>query len=59
MTALWQSFEDWLRRRFPDIRTIATPFSDPLFETAEYQTFLGRLGFAPLSEAAFGKQLSP
>lgn len=59
MTALWQSSEDWLRRRFPDTRTIVTPFSDPLFDAAEYQEFLGWLRFAPTATGAFGKQLAP
>jgi hypothetical protein len=57
MTALWYSFEAWLRQRFPDTRTIATPFSDPLFQTQEYQAFLRTLGFSPIEKAVFGKAL--
>lgn len=57
MAALWRSFEDWLRRRFPETRTIATPFSDPLFSTEEYQAFLRSLGFSPIGKAVFGKTL--
>lgn len=55
MAALWQGLEPWLAERFPEAQRIATIFRDPLFETSEYQTFLRRLGYALVAQAAFGK----
>ncbi len=58
MQNLWKGFEHWLRKKFPEATTLATPFHDPIAESIEeYQAFLKTLGYAPLAEAAFGKQL--
>lgn len=57
MNALWQHVEYALKDFFPDSTRIVTPFSDPLFTTEEYQTFLRTLGFEPVAKAAFGKML--
>lgn len=57
MTALWQGMERCLAERFPQAQRMATPFRDPLFETSDYQTFLRRLGYAPVAPAAFGKPI--
>jgi hypothetical protein len=54
---LWQSFEHWLIKQFPQANTIATPFNDPIAHSIEeYQTFLKSLGYAPFAEAAYGKK---
>ncbi len=58
MKQLWQGFEAWLIKQFPEAIQIVTPFDDPLFERAEYQTFLRALGYEPVAKAAFGKQLT-
>ena len=58
MQNLWKGFEHWLIKQFPQAKTIATPFNDPIAESMEeYQAFLKKLGYSPLAEAAFGKQL--
>jgi hypothetical protein len=58
MQNLWKGFEHWLVKQFPEATTIATPFHDPIAETiGEYQAFLKELGFSPLANAAFGKQI--
>lgn len=36
---------------------IVTPWSDPAFETKEYQAFLRLLGYEPVEKAAYGKLL--
>jgi hypothetical protein len=59
MQKLWQGFEHWLIRQFPHAQTLATPNNDPIAESIEeYQAFLKKLGYSPLAEAAFGKQIS-
>jgi hypothetical protein len=58
MPKLWTTFEQWLSRQFPEATQIVTPFNDPIAETIEeYQTFLRSLGYEPIAEAAFGKNL--
>jgi hypothetical protein len=58
MEKLWQGFESWLVKQFPDATRITTPFNDPIAETIEeYQTFLRSLGYEPVAEAAFGKRI--
>ena len=58
MKQLWQGFETWLVKQFPQATRIATPFDDPLFEREEYQTFLRSLGYQSVAKAAFGKKLT-
>ena len=58
MQNLWRGFERWLIQQFPNAKTLATPFNDPIAHSMEeYQTFLKSLGYAPFAEAAFGKNL--
>jgi hypothetical protein len=58
MQKLWKGFEHWLIKQFPQAERLATPFNDPIAESIEeYQAFLKKLGYSPLFEAAFGKQL--
>jgi hypothetical protein len=58
MRKLWQGFEHWLIKKFPQATTIATPFHDPIAESIdEYQTFLKTLGYSPIAEGAFGKNI--
>jgi hypothetical protein len=58
MPVLWTSFEKWLIQQFPDAKTLATPFNDPIANSREeYQTFLKRLGYSPLVQAVFGKKI--
>jgi hypothetical protein len=58
MRQLWQSFERWLVRQFPQAERIVTPFDDPLFETPDYQAFLRSLGYECVAKAAFGKPIT-
>jgi hypothetical protein len=59
MQNLWKSFEHWLIKQFPNAKTLATPFNDPIAESIEeYQAFLRKLGYSPIAQAAFGKKLS-
>jgi hypothetical protein len=59
MQNLWKSFEHWLIKQFPNAKTLATPFNDPIAESIEeYQAFLKSLGYFPIAQAAFGKKLS-
>jgi hypothetical protein len=57
MRRLWQQTEKQLHAKFPQAERIVTPFSDPLFETEEYQTFLRSLDYEPVAKAAYGKLL--
>jgi hypothetical protein len=58
MQKLWKGFEHWLIRQFPQAKTLATPFNDPIAESIdEYQAFLKLLGYTPLATAAFGKSV--
>jgi hypothetical protein len=58
MRKLWQGFEHWLIRQFPQTTTLATPLNDPIAESIdEYQSFLKSLGYMLLAAAAFGKSL--
>jgi hypothetical protein len=59
MQNLWKRFELWLVKKFPKASTLATPFNDPIAESIdEYQSFLRKLGYSPIAQAAFGKKLS-
>jgi hypothetical protein len=58
MQKLWQSFEDWLIKQFPQASTLATPFHDPIAHSIEeYQAFLKSLGYSPLVQGVFGKRI--
>ena len=59
MRALWEAVERWGRTQFPEVRSIATPFDDPMFEREEYQDFLRSLGYTPhpTARAAFWKRV--
>jgi len=50
MQQLWQSFEHYLLKQFPQASTLATPFHDPIAESIdEYQAFLKSLGYSPFT----------
>jgi hypothetical protein len=56
MHNLWEGFEQWLVQKFPQAKTLATPFHDPIAQSIEeYQAFLQSLGYSPLTQGAFGK----
>jgi hypothetical protein len=56
MQNLWNGFEHWLLKQFPQAHTIATPFNDPIANSIEeYQSFLSSVGYSPLAAAAYGK----
>src|SRR5256885_2358332 len=58
MQNLWQSFEHYLLKKFPQASTLATPFHDPIAESIdEYQIFLKTLGYSSLAQGAFGKSI--
>jgi hypothetical protein len=58
MQHLWKRFELWLVKKFPKASTLATPFNDPIAKSIdEYQSFLKKLGYSPIAQAAFGKKL--
>jgi hypothetical protein len=58
MRKLWQGFEAWLVKQFPEARRMVTPFNDPLANSIdEYQAFLRSLGYESIAKAAFGKKL--
>lgn len=57
MRRLWLGVEDYLTTRFPAATQITTPFRDPLFPDAEYQTFLRSLDYKPVAKAAWGKHI--
>jgi hypothetical protein len=57
MQKLWQGFERWLVKRFPEVETIATPCNDPIAHSIqEYQTFLQCLDYMSIANAAYGKK---
>jgi hypothetical protein len=59
MQKLWQAFEHYLLTKFPQATTLATPFNDPIAQSIdEYQSFLKTLGYSPLAQGAFGKEIS-
>jgi hypothetical protein len=46
MQKFWKAFEHWLIKQFPQAKTLATPFNDPIAESIEeYQAFLKSLGY--------------
>jgi hypothetical protein len=58
MQQLWKGFEHWLIQQFPQATTLAMPFNDPIAESIEeYQAFLKSLGYSPIAQAAFGKEI--
>ena len=58
MQKLWQSFEHWLIKQFPQASTLATPFHDPIADSIEeYQEFLTSLGYSPFVQGVFGKKV--
>lgn len=57
MPKLWESVEYWLLQQFPKTVEIATPWSDPLFPTRDYQQFLRSRGFEQAATAAFTKRV--
>jgi hypothetical protein len=59
LRALWQGFEAFLLRQFPDARQLVTSPDDPLYELADYQRFLTTLGYQRLNNHAFGKLVLP
>ena len=51
-------FEQLFSQQFPEATRIVTPFNDPIAKSIEeYQTFLRSLGYEPVAEAAFGKEI--
>jgi hypothetical protein len=58
MQKLWQAFERWLLKQFPQASTLATPLNDPIAESIdEYQAFLKSLGYSSLAKSAYGKKI--
>jgi hypothetical protein len=58
MPKLWKSFEKRLYKQFPEATRIVTPFNDPIAKSIEeYQTFLRSLGYKPVAQAVFGKEI--
>jgi len=58
MPKLWNSFEQWLMKQFPEATRIVTPFNDPIEKPIEeYQAFLRSLGYQPVAQAVFGKAI--
>jgi hypothetical protein len=58
MQNLWQAFEHYLLKKFPQASTLATPFNDPIAASIdEYQIFLKTLGYSSLAQGAFGKRI--
>jgi hypothetical protein len=59
MHKLWQGFETWLIKQFPQTTRIVTPWNDPIAHSIEeYQAFLRSRGFEPVAKAAFGKRVT-
>jgi hypothetical protein len=59
MSGLWTVFEQFLTAQFPDAVQIATTYSDPDYQTEQYQEFLTNLGYSahPTAHAAWSKAL--
>jgi hypothetical protein len=57
MRGLWQSVEGYLLSRFPATTQLVTTDKDPMFETDEYQAFLRELGYKPVAQALYGKEV--
>lgn len=59
MRGLWTGFEQFLTAQFPDAVQVATTYSDPSYETEQYQEFLTALGYSPhpTAHAAWSKML--
>ena len=47
MQGLWSGFERFLVSQFQEAEQIATTYTDPAYNTAEYQEFLTTLGYRP------------
>jgi hypothetical protein len=59
MRGLWTGFEQFLTAQFPDASQIATTYSDPDYQTEQYQEFLTARGYSahPTVKAAWSKAL--
>jgi hypothetical protein len=57
MQGLWQSVEGYLLTRFPKTARIITTDKDPMFDDREYQRFLAELGYRPVAQALYGKEV--
>lgn len=57
LLACWRGFERFLLRRFPETGRVVTTHDDPLYDTTEYQRFLGELGYRQYSPRAFEKEV--
>jgi len=57
MRQLWKTIEHHLHTKFSEAERIITPYSDPIYPTKPYQTFLKSLGYEQLAPAAYGKLL--
>jgi len=58
MPAFWQGVERWILQQFPQTQQVITPFRERIFPDDQYQAFLGRQGYAPVSQAAWGKRVT-
>jgi hypothetical protein len=57
--ALWTAFEALLVARTPDATRIVTPPRDSIATTKAYQALLVQHGYGPVSDRAWGKDLTP
>jgi hypothetical protein len=57
MKGLWTSVERYLLGRFPKTARIITTDKDPMFDDREYQVFLRDLGYQPVAQALYGKDV--
>lgn len=57
LRTLWVGFERFLVERYPTARRLVTPAWEPQYERTLYRSFLSGLGYGPLTEAAFAKDL--
>lgn len=58
LRVLWEGWERLLVGRSPGARRVVTPSWEPLYERPAWQRFLESLGYGPVAERAFGKQLA-
>jgi len=60
LRVLWQGFEAFLLRQFPDAAFIATPSWEPIYEDDKdaWPEFLERMGYTPIGSMALGKEVS-
>jgi hypothetical protein len=57
MKGLWTSVESYLLTRFRKTAQIITTDKDPMFDDREYQRFLRELGYRPVAQALYGKDV--